>query len=86
MEIGVRELREQLRHWLDAVESGHEITVTERGRPIARLIGARSPTPLQRLIAEGVVTPARRPRRASSTHRKVKAKGTVSDLVSRQRR
>lgn len=86
MEIGVRELRDQLRRWLDAVEAGDEITVTERGRPIARLIGATSPTPLHRLIAEGVVTPARRPRRAARAHRKVKAKGTVSDLVSQQRR
>ena len=79
-------MRDQLRRWLDAVEKGDEVTVTERGRPIARLIGASSSAPLQRLIAEGVVTPAKRSRRADRAHRKVNAKATVSDLVAEQRR
>lgn len=86
MEVGVRELRDRLRRWLDAVESGGEVTITERGRPIARLIGVSSPLPLERLIAEGVVTPAKRPRRRDRAHRKVRARGTVSDLVAEQRR
>lgn len=86
MEVGVRELRDRLRRWLDAVERGDEVTITERGRPIARLIGVSSPPPLDRLIADGVVAPAKRPRRPDRAHRKVRTKGTVSDMVAEQRR
>ncbi len=86
MEVGVRELRDQLRRWLDAVGSGQEVTVTERGKPIARLIGVSSLPPLERLIGEGVITPAKRPRRQDQMHHKVRAEGTVSELVAEQRR
>lgn len=86
MEVGIRELRDQLRRWLDAVERGEEVTITERGRPIARLIGASTPAPYERLVTEGVIAPAARPRRPDSAHRRVKTQGTVSDLVPEQRR
>jgi len=86
LEVGVRELRDRLRRWLDAVERGEEVTITERGRPIARLIGVSSPPLLDRLIADGVVTPAKRPRRPDRVHRRVRTRGTVSDLVAEQRR
>jgi prevent-host-death family protein len=86
LEVGVRELRDRLRHWLDAVESGEEVTITERGRPIARLIGVSSIPLLEKLIAEGVVSPAKRSRRPDRAHRRVRTKGTVSDLVPEQRR
>jgi prevent-host-death family protein len=86
MEVGVRELRNQLRRWLDAVGRGEELTITERGKPVARLIGASSPPPLTRLIAEGVITPAKRPRRQNRAHHTVEANGSVSELVLEQRR
>ena len=86
MQVGVRELRAQLRKWLDAVRRGEEITVTERGRPIARLIGASSSPSLDRLIAEGIVTPPGSSRRQSRDYRRVKPKAPVSDLVPKQRR
>ena len=35
--VGVRELKNQLSGYLDRVKAGEEITVTEHGRPIARL-------------------------------------------------
>ncbi|HSJ51327.1 MAG TPA: type II toxin-antitoxin system prevent-host-death family antitoxin [Actinomycetota bacterium] len=86
MDVGVRELRSNLRKWLDAVEAGDEVTITERGRPIARIVGVDRPTAYERLIAEGVITPAREPKQPSRTYGKVKARGTVSDLVAEQRR
>ena len=86
MQVGVRQLRDELRKWLEAVRQGVEVTVTERGKPIARLIGASTPPPLERLIADGIVTPAKRPHRPSRAHRRVKGKGSVSELVAEQRR
>ena len=36
--VGVREFRANLRAYLDRVEAGEELVVTERGRPVARVI------------------------------------------------
>lgn len=84
MEVGVRELRDNLSRYLDRVREGDEIVVTDRGRAIARVVPVGAERVLDRLIAEGVVTPARqRKRRAGKPTR---AKGTVSDLVAEQRR
>ena len=38
MEVGVRELKQHLSRYLDNVEKGQVITVTERGRPKALLM------------------------------------------------
>lgn len=35
--IGVRELRQHASRWLERVQQGESFTVTERGKPIARL-------------------------------------------------
>jgi prevent-host-death family protein len=86
MDVGVKELRDHLRHWLDAVQRGEEITVTERGRPVARIVPSNGRSTYDRLVAEGVITPASRPRRAESEHVHVVANGSVSDIVIEQRR
>lgn len=86
MQVGIRELRDQLRRWLSVVEKGEEVTITERGRPIARLVGAKAPTPYDKLVADGVITPAKRPRSRDVKHRRVRPEGTISDLVREQRR
>ncbi len=86
MDVGVRELRDHLRRYLEDVADGHEITVTERGRPIARLIGVSSPSTRERLIAAGIVTAAERPKKGDRTFPRVKSKGSVSELVREQRR
>ncbi len=57
--IGIRELRQNASEYVRAAEAGETIEVTDRGRPVARL----APLPkghsmLDRLIAEGKVTPA----------------------------
>lgn len=86
MEVGVRQLRDELRRWLDEVRRGEEIIITDRGKPIARIIGASTPAPLQRLIAAGIVTPPERPRKPSGTYRRVRSRSPVSELVAEQRR
>lgn len=85
MEAGVRELRDHLSKYLDAVRAGGEVTVTDHGKAVARLVPLDRPRPLDRLIAEGLVTPARVPKRPRSG-RGIRAEGTVSDLVAEQRR
>ncbi len=84
MEVGVRELRNNLSRYLDRVRDGEEVVVTDRGRAIARVLPIRTERALDRLIAEGVVTPAQRPKRRAG--QPIKSKGTVSDLVTDHRR
>jgi len=84
MEAGVRELRDRLSHYLNVVRDGQEVTVTDHGKAVARLVPLDHARALDRLIAEGLVTPAsttKRPRTPPRTN----AKGTVSDLVAEQR-
>lgn len=85
MEAGIRDLRDHLSRYLDIVRDGQEVTVTDHGRAVARLVPLDRPRPLDRLIAEGLVTAANIPKRAR-TKRAIAAKGTVSDLVAEQRR
>lgn len=85
MEAGIRELRAHLSRYLEAVRKGQEITVTDHGQAVARLVPLDQPRPLGRLIAEGLVTPARSPKRRR-TSSGIAATGTVSDLVVEQRR
>lgn len=58
--VGVRDLRQNLSVYLRRVERGEVLEVTEHGRPVARLAPAPAPelSILDRLIAEGQVTPA----------------------------
>jgi prevent-host-death family protein len=84
MDVGVRELRDGLSRHLAAVREGNTITVTDHGKPIARIVPIGVPTVLERLIAEGRVTPhERRKRRAPEP---IKTAGIVSDLIDEQRR
>jgi prevent-host-death family protein len=84
MEVGVRELRNNLSRYLDRVRGGEEVVVTDRGHAIARVLPFGAERVLDRLIAEGVVTRARRPK--SRAGKPIKSRGTVSDLVAGQRR
>lgn len=37
-EAGIRDARQNLSSLIDEVRKGHEITITERGKPVARLV------------------------------------------------
>ena len=84
MEVGVKELRANLSRWLEMVREGQEIVVTDRGRPVARLVGT-SWTP-DRLVERGLVRLPLEPRRPAGQIDRVKAKGSVAELVGDQRR
>jgi len=42
-EVNVREARRRLAALLDSVETGNEVTITRRGRQVARLVPAEKP-------------------------------------------
>lgn len=84
-EAGVRDLRDHLSRYLERVKAGEELTVTDRGRPIARLVPVGGENTFDRLIAEGLVAPAVS-RQRTRPRTRVAATGPVSDLVVEQRR
>jgi antitoxin (DNA-binding transcriptional repressor) of toxin-antitoxin stability system len=60
--IGIRELRQQASVYVDLAEKGYTVDITNRGRLVAQLIPVREPgSPLERLIAAGIVEPAEEP-------------------------
>jgi prevent-host-death family protein len=86
IEVGVRDLKNNLSRYLEQVEAGVEIVVTDRGRPIARLNSIDEVTTdrLAALIEAGLVRPPTskvRQRPAPLT-----SDGSVSELVAEQRR
>ena len=83
MSIGVRELRDTLSKQLDRVREGHTITVTDHGRPIARIVPIEGQSIFERLVAEGKITPARSAKR--HVPEPLVAGATVSDLIAEQR-
>jgi len=86
MEVGVRELRDNLSKWLGRAQRGEDILITERGKPVARLSRVEQSPALERLIEKGIVTPARNPKTKIQRRDLVKTKGEISDLVKQQRR
>jgi prevent-host-death family protein len=83
---GVRKFRENLSYYLDLVREGRNVVViTERGEPVARLQG---PSNLERLVAEGRVRPARKPKTPVRLDDLIELDGppSLSDLIVEDRK
>ena len=85
--VGVREFRSRLSHWLDRAAAGEEVIVTERGRPRARVTGVDARTTRDRLIEDGLITPAKKPKREIDVKSLPRMKeGTLTEILLEQRR
>lgn len=86
--VGVRELKNRLSAHLDRVNGGEEITVTEHGRPIARLspVGADVDR-MTALVDAGIVRPPKATaRRLPAKRLELSGCGSLDDDVAAQRR
>ena len=87
MNVAISDLRAHLSEWLDRARQGEEVIVTDRGLPVARLLGLSSTAALERLTAEGVIgRPARADRPVASGRTRPRARRPVAEIVSEQRR
>jgi len=87
MDVAISTLRAELSMWIERARSGEEVVVTDRGTPVARLLAVDTAPLLDRLIASGVLSkPRRDDRPAARGAARAQASGSVSELVSEQRR
>ncbi|MFL6120075.1 type II toxin-antitoxin system Phd/YefM family antitoxin [Actinophytocola sp.] len=57
--VGIRELRDNLKDYLEKVELGHTIEITRNGRTIGMIVPKPGGDPVDRLVAEGRLVPPR---------------------------
>ena len=87
LSVGVRELKDRLSAHLDRVKRGEELTVTERGRPIARLAPVGPDVDRMAVLVEaGVVRPAAGRRVLPGRRVEVGGDRPLSDEIAAQRR
>lgn len=53
IEVGIREFKNGASHFIDRVEAGEVLTVTRRGKAVARVIPAGMPPGISELIGAG---------------------------------
>ncbi len=87
MDVAVSELRANLSEWLGRAREGDDVVVTDRGVPVARLVGIDTTDTLQRLMAEGVIArPDRAQRPTADGRKRQRATVSLADLITDQRR
>ncbi len=86
MDVAVTELRAHLRSWVEHARAEGAVVITDRGIPVARLVGIDSADALERLTSDGVISPATTARPKASGRSRPKPRRPVSDRVGEQRR
>jgi prevent-host-death family protein len=87
MDVAVSELRAHLSEWLERARRGDEVVITDRGVPVARLLGLTTTATLERLAADGVIgRPAAAQRPTASGRRRPRPRRSLADIASEQRR
>lgn len=86
---GIRELRNNLSHYVRQIEAGKRVAVTAHGRVVAELIPHRHGTGARRydaLIAAGIIEPAAEPNSPLAAWPRIQApSGTASQLIDADR-
>jgi prevent-host-death family protein len=84
--VGVRELKASLSRYLARVREGETIVVTDRGRPVARLVPVGIPEHVASLMAEGRVTWSGKPFVPPRRVHRLRPGPPVSDYIAEDRR
>lgn len=84
MDVGIRELRADLSRYLRRVREGEELLVTDRGKPVARIVALDGERAFDRMVREGLIIPA--PNRGPRTvPEPIEGAGSLSDIVLEDR-
>lgn len=85
-QVGIRELNSRLSEYVAAARGGAQVTITVHGKPVAKLISVDDEDPLERLRAAGLLIEPSSPPPQLDEFEPIPAQGSVSELVSEQRR
>jgi prevent-host-death family protein len=85
MDVGIRELRDGLSRYLDRVREGGTITITDHGKPIARIVPVGRLTTYEQMKLDGRITSAQRPKGPAPEPIELASGGTVSEFIAEQR-
>lgn len=86
MDVSVSNLRSHLSDWLDRVQDGEDVVVTERGTPVARIVPVAASTLLADLEKECLIArPSTSDRPRAGEFRRIDAKRSVAQVVTNQR-
>jgi prevent-host-death family protein len=58
VQVGIRELRDNVSAVIKRVAAGEPIEVTDHGHPVARIVPLRNRSRFEQMVAEGRITPA----------------------------
>jgi prevent-host-death family protein len=87
MDVAVTALRAHLGQWIDAARDGTDVVITDRGTPVARIIGLESTSVIDSLTEAGVISrPTNSTRPVAGGGHRPSPKRPVADIVSEQRR
>ncbi|MDZ7732646.1 MAG: type II toxin-antitoxin system prevent-host-death family antitoxin [Acidimicrobiia bacterium] len=87
MDVAVTDLRAHLSDWVTRARDGAEIVITDRGVPVARLLGVEATPTLVRLTGAGAIARPKSDRRPPASGRaRPRPRRPVADRVSEQRR
>lgn len=86
MDVAVSELRAHLSDWLGRAREGADVVITDRGVPVARLLGLGATATIEQLTAEGVIGRPRHPSRPVASGRaRPRPRHPLADRISEQR-
>ena len=64
-DVGVSELRDNLSRYVEHAAHGNDVTITVRGKPVARLVPAGPDAPFAELRRRGLIRESTRPKGAT---------------------
>lgn len=87
MDVGIKELRNNLSRYVALVREGEDVWITERGTRVARIVRVDE-TDYDRMVRDGLLIPPRTPKRPLTEDDYVRtASGAgICDIVIEQRR
>jgi prevent-host-death family protein len=85
--VGIRELKSRLSHYLRQVKGGATLLITERGRPVGRIVPVGLPPEdrLQTMVEAGLVAWSGRPLPSIRPVATTRGQQTVADLLLEDR-
>jgi prevent-host-death family protein len=87
LQVGVRELKSRLSHYLRQVKAGQSVIITERGRPVGRIVPVAQTLEerLEAMAQAGLIAWSGKKLEPMSPLARVRGEGTVADLLVEER-